>query len=323
MVGYELGILVFAERGVWYIYGPDSGFSATSYAVKKVTDYSIISPDALQEYSSTVMFASEEGLIVLRSNDFGIPAAINLTEQTINSAWKEFVINEDGTRNSGISMSMDRSRKQLHIVTTQNPSSYFNALIYDLRLEAWYPQSYRRPVGAIDVDIDEGVVFFSFTDTVFSLDKFEASGFTDWGVEFDSEIITSEETLGQFSHRKQIPNIYVIFRKTEENITGFDGTEYTYDNPSKCLFSCVFDYARSPTGILTSPERQIYNPNYYNFVAATASYPTPLNDNRTIVEYRDLVRGSGKAVKFRFRNDGNNDLQLLGYNVEFSMRGRQ
>lgn len=321
IVEFQLGIIVFAEKGVWYIYGPDSGFSAESYAVEKVTDYKLLAPKGVQRYGDVLFYCAEEGLIALQANEFGRPQAQNISETTINKVWEDFV-------SSNITMALDRKNKQLHIVTRNNSDndSEYNVLIFDIRTQAWYPQNINkgaRATIAVDTPIYEEVTYaFSGLD-VGGLARYTDTTFEDFGNSFESVLESAEETLGQFTKKKNVPNIYLMFKKTEENITSFNGTVFEYDNPSACNFSVMFDYAKTATGILSSQERQVYKVNRRGYLPPTSTLPAPLDDNRTVVEYRDMIRGSGKSVKFRFRSEPNKDMQVLGYSVEFSMRGRQ
>ena len=316
---YQRGIIAFAERGVWYIYGPDSGFTATNYTQTKITEFPLYSTLGVVNVGDVIYYIAENGIYAVNTNEFGRVVATNITEATIDSYYLDFVSKD-------ISGIYDPVRKQIWYVN----ASTDEALVQDLRSQGFYPQKFEL---TNDQDIPvtfriegEDLIYYTLEDTgtgYYNLLQLTDPTFEDLGTPFTSYVVTFEESLGKFSHRKSVPNIYLFFNKTEDNITGFDGTSYTFDNPSGCQFRAEFDYTNSTSANKYTQYRQVYRVNTRGYLLQSPTYPQPFDDGQSVVTYRDMIRGNGKSVRFRFQSEDNKDMQLLGYNVEYSMRGRQ
>lgn len=81
------GVFVGAGNGIWYLSGADvdSGFTATSNRLFKITDIGMMSASSYVEAVSGAYFWSSEGIIQVTIGDQGLPVAQNLTERTIQS----------------------------------------------------------------------------------------------------------------------------------------------------------------------------------------------------------------------------------------------
>ena len=319
LIGFQRGILAFCERGVWYLSGPESGFTADSYDVFKVTEDSLFALNAVVSIGDVLMYASQDGIYALQANEFGSIKAENITESTINSWYLDFI-------DAKVFSTYEPNSKQVYYVN----KSTNEALIHDLRTNAFYPQKFELGAGeslasAYRIPGDPYIkfVYQNQSTNKYAVLELKDPTFQDVGNEYEAYLVTAEEALGKFAHNKNVPNIVILFNKTEQNITGFDGTAYTYDFPSACFFSTQFDYANSEASKMYTAERQVYRVNNRGFVVSTDTYPVAFDNGRSVVEYRDVVRGSGKSCRFKFRADPGKDLQLLGYSVEYSMRGRQ
>lgn len=318
-VEFQRGVIAFCEQGVWYISGPESGFTADAYDVFKITEDTLYAYNSITNVGDVILYAAEEGIMSLQPNEFGTLKATNLTETVINEYYNEFITD-------GVGCVYEPINKQVWYYNGANDK----ALIQDLRTNAFYPQKFELTANqsiksAYRIPNDEYVkfVYEDISTNQFGVLELKDETFEDLGTSFSSYIVTAEESLGQFTHKKNTPSVYVLMNKTEQNITGFDGTNYTYDYPSACTFSAEFDYTTSSNANAYTPTRQIYNVNRRLFTPAAPGYPVPLDDGRSIVDYRDIVRGSGRSVRFKFQSEDNKDMQILGYSVEYSMRGRQ
>ena len=314
------GVLAFCDNGIWYITGPESGFSAEAYEVFKITEDTMISPYAKVVVGDRLFIASHEGIISLVVNEFGAIKPENITEQTINTYYQDFATNQ-------LHMEYDPLTKQVwYIEPVTN-----RALIHDLRADAFYPQQFQldedtHVAEVVRVANEEDLKFF-YDDTITpAIDMLELKDetFEDLGNVYESYIITSEESLGKFSHSKSAPSIFISFRKTEQNVIGYDSYYgYEYDYPSGCNFSVQFDFTDNDSNEYNTYERQIYRPNIRGVAIDTNALPAPFDNGRSVVEYKDMIRGAGNSLRFKFRSEPNKDMQILGYSVEYSMRGRQ
>lgn len=317
---YQLGVLVFADNGVWYVYGPESGFTAEGYTVQKITEFALATPRGVVNVGDAVFYCAEDSMYIIQRNEFGQLNAENITENTINTKYQEFI-------SRSVFGVYDNANKQIVWVNPIDNSS----LIYDLRAQGWYPQQFSTAtsdelIASAYVKPQASTPYYIYNDTgnlEYNICTLTSNDFTDFGVNYDSYLVTAEESLGQFTHRKNVPNMYIIMQKTEENITGFDGSNFQYDKPSGCQFRTEFDYAGSASANTYTPYRSIYNVNRRGFLPANSTFPVAFDDGRTVVEFRDIIRGSGKSCRFRFQSEDGKDMQVLGYSVEYSMRGRQ
>jgi hypothetical protein len=80
MVPVGQSLLVFAENGVWEIYGDTGGFTATSYQVSKVNSFGTLSANSTVEVSGSVFYWAKSGIYVLSPD----PTSGRFTTQSIS-----------------------------------------------------------------------------------------------------------------------------------------------------------------------------------------------------------------------------------------------
>jgi hypothetical protein len=145
--------------------------------------------------------------------------------------------------------------------------------------------------------------------------------FKDFSTEtYDAYIETVPQVLGNYSRNKGVPLIKVFMRKTEENITEVQGTDFIYDKPSACSLSLRWDWSTSGNPRKDSGARSIYNPVPRWYLPSVI--PTPFDTGDSIVLYKDKIRGSGKSIQFKFQAQDGKAMELLGFSVQFSAKGR-
>lgn len=85
MTAYN-SILVFADNGVWQILGgADTGFSATSYEVRKLSTVGCVSHDAVVEAEQVVLYWGSDGIWAIKPNQAGSFDIVSLTDTTIKT----------------------------------------------------------------------------------------------------------------------------------------------------------------------------------------------------------------------------------------------
>jgi hypothetical protein len=326
MCQFQLGILVFCSKGVWYISGGDGGFKATAYKVDKVSSDRIVGTRAYTPVGSDVMMAASDGLYVISSNEFGVPKIDSITDSTIKTYWQTFSQPE-------LQLVYDEQGKRVYMLRCSCDEG--SALLLDLQAGAFYPWQLKGSTVSVPMKYEglayskkqQQVVFFARrtndTSTLrFTVAKEQPSNlFLDLGVEsYSSYIVTNPETLGNYTRKKGVPLIDVYMRKTETSITEFDGVQYVYDKPSGCSMSLIWEWGTQGNARRSSPSRSIYNPvpRWY----APEVIPTAFDTGDSIITYKDKIRGTGKAVQFRFESIGDKDMQILGFSVGFSAKGR-
>lgn len=323
------GILAFARNGVWHILGGDQGFSALGYSVRKINSFGIIPGQSVVRYQSTVMYLASEGVITCEVNENANVFSQNLTESTINSFYEEFIDQEYEPStdpldvNHRFSAAVDPVKKVILWVKREFNATECDGLMFDMRAGAWYPQRYSVPAERVIYTRDHGLVLQckDYLTTISNPVLKDVVGGSTYDYEY--YIQTQPETLKMFSHKKSAPNMLILFNKTETEITDYDFNEqaYQYDKPSACTLTVTFDFDGSGAGNRVTKPKDIYRPLPRNYMPA--SIPTSFDTGDTVISFRDIIRGQGKAVQFRFDGTPGKDMQILGYSVEYSTRGRQ
>lgn len=313
---FKSGVLVFCDNGVWFISGSsDTGFSATAYIVTKVSPYTLYAKRSVISARDAVLFAGREACYIVQEQAVGLVTIEPITERTIDSKWKSFITEKT-------SATYDEVKQQVHFV---NEGTAGDALIFDVKLSAWFPwkltlntNTYAFSlVGSVWNDVERKVVYsvFEGDEVRFCIQNgtlydFESSG------TYQSYIVTQPETVSSYSRHKGVPLIQVFFRRSEGQITGYVDGSYTYDNPSSCTMSIRFDWDSNKE---TQP-RSIYKPLPYRYVAPTVPYTLPFGNE--MVTFKDKIRGSGRAIQVRLESEGNNRLDLYGYAIQYSIKGK-
>lgn len=115
---------------------------------------------------------------------------------------------------------------------------------------------------------------------------------------YESYLETGYEVLEDGLRKKQIPFLGVFFRRTEGVLEGVGGGDATLQYPSSCHMIVKWSWSGKETSNKWTTPVQVYRPRNSPF------YTT--NDNISnraeydVVYSRNKVRGSGKAIQFRF-----------------------
>ncbi len=145
--------------------------------------------------------------------------------------------------------------------------------------------------------------------------------FVDWerfngvGYTYESFIESGYELLGDAMRKKQAPYVYTYLRRTETAFVA-SGEDYTLDRPSSCKMQVKWDWSNSQISNKWSPKYEVYR---------HTRFPTFIEEDLTfdsgypIVVTRHKVRGSGRAIQFRFEgSERGKDFDLLGWAVSFT-----
>lgn len=322
LVEFQRGVIAFCERGAWYIRGSDSGFTATSYTIDKFTSERIVGLKAYTAIGSDLLFGTSDSLFMVSADEFGNPRVTSLTDQTIRTKWRSFV-NKDLLVHYSES---DRSVVCLKRFTGE-------CLVFNLEIQGWYPWSFNTMNQSRLIDsivystIDQRSYYIarvgnepSANYTRFYLCKNDSeyvTSFKDYGTgDYSSYLITNYETLGNYTRNKGAPLVNVFFRKTESIISTESGT-YVFDRPSDCIMSVRWDFRTESK----ESSRNIYNPvprGWAPQVDGTSSF----NTGDTVVQFKDKLRGKGKAVQFRFDAVQDKSVEMLGFSVQYTSKGR-
>lgn len=347
------GVLVFAENGVWFISGGDSAFAATNLAVDRVSSLGTKAPKAAIEVEGTIFWWSETGIQGLEqaSGQFGpIPGKFgntNITEQTIQTLFVE--IPENNKRY--VKVAHDHRNNRLIWLyndgTFEGIHEYNKALIFDLTLQAFFVWGFSYiedgPIVsgifnniAKRISANETTVLDSNGETVVNsavesvvipgnavtyapssiefIANIPTEGFAfttstdttclDWvvfdgtGATYDSYVQTGFELMNDAMREKQMIYLFAHFKQQSN---------------SSCKFICKWDWSDDSSSGKWTDEVEAYRER----VAPLS----PTYSDRTafeIVTSKLKVRGSGRAIQFRFgTSEANKNFELLGWSVAY------
>lgn len=84
LMAYGSGILVFADNGVWFIYGGTGtgGFTATNYSVEKVSATGLLSPTSLAQSDTSTFYFATNSIQAVTLPETGIVPVVSDVAQT-------------------------------------------------------------------------------------------------------------------------------------------------------------------------------------------------------------------------------------------------
>lgn len=352
------GVLVFALNGVWFISGGDSGFAATSISVNKVSAIGTKNPLSAIAVGDTIFWWSEVGIHALEQamGQFGpIPGKFgndNLAEQTIQSFYNS--IPENSKTEAKATYDPKTNTVQWLYSDPYVPYRYNKILIFDVTLQAFYPWEVSKIeagpeiVGSIvdtgltsselqedvttgageainTISLDKVVTsvynttvetrptnlnYLTVVDSKLTFSRFDNSQYVDWqtfngvGAPYSSYIETGFELLEDAMRKKQALRVFIHMRRTEDDALGV---------PSSVKFRTKWDWTSKSDSNKWSREVEAYRPRQFNIDTTTN-----LEDGFPVVVSNNKVRGSGKAVQFRFEcSEPNKNFDLLGWSVAY------
>jgi hypothetical protein len=150
---FKTGIIVFGENGIWFIRGTsDTGFTALSYIVDKISDLRLHSKRSVSFVEDALVFCTSSGLYRAElAQNFSV-AIVPMTELRIDSYMHSFI-----TENTV--SSYDKEARKLYI---SDSGMLGKILVYDVRLDAFYPWKVTIP-GLSSATGVEGVTYDTST----------------------------------------------------------------------------------------------------------------------------------------------------------------
>lgn len=140
---FQDGVLVFATNGVWFIYGgSNSGFSAVSYSVTKVSEFGCISRRSIVLLDSNALYLGYSGVYAISPDpQTGLPSATSVTDASIKTlivaipvVCKSFM---SGVLNYG-----ELSTMWVYSDDENTPQLFNKALVLDNRLGSFYTHTF-------------------------------------------------------------------------------------------------------------------------------------------------------------------------------------
>ena len=143
IVASQASVLVFAENGVYEVYGDTGGFIATSFQASKISTNGIFNPDSVVNINGSFIYWSKAGIYLLKPDvASGRFAAESMSLTSIQDLYLK--IPEVGKNNcKGFYDEKENRVRWLYNDTadyseTNNVNKYNKELVLDLTLQAWY-----------------------------------------------------------------------------------------------------------------------------------------------------------------------------------------
>lgn len=145
------GVMVFASNGVWQIVGTaNSGFSASSYEVNKITTVGCVSQKSIVSVDGGILYWSNSGIYALQADTLGSYTAQSLTDLSIKSLYTQIPSFGKQTAVGEV----NNTEKLVYWIYNDTGENAFNnqpyrtnkILILDLRLKAFYTYSIEESV---------------------------------------------------------------------------------------------------------------------------------------------------------------------------------
>lgn len=147
IVSSQSSLLVFAENGVWEIYGDTGGFIATSFQANKISTNGVLNAKSIVNVNGNFIYWSKAGIYVISPDTAaGRFKAESISLTSIQSLFLE--IPEIGKNNCKgfYDEKENRVRWIYNDTDTYSTTNYINKynkeLIYDLTLQAWYKNTF-------------------------------------------------------------------------------------------------------------------------------------------------------------------------------------
>lgn len=341
------GILVFGGNGVWYITGTTAGFSASDISVSKISSLGVLGPNSVIEVDGTVFWWSELGIQAMtpKAGLFGPIGGsfdkLSLSDTTIKTLYISGISDPAKNQAKAVYDIAHNTIRWLYSSNLNNPTSYYDSILsFDISLQAFFPWTISSTFGttpfvfgAVSLPKTLDDIRDTFIQCVIAVPQLDGSyrwtfgtftdkTFVDWksfdgtGQNYLSYVETGYELLEDALRKKQTPYVRTYFTRTEQNYIPDGFGDYIFDSQSSCLFTTKWDWASAQSSGKFSRQVEAYilgRVPEFDESNLVFDYGFP------VVTRRHKVRGSGKAIQFRFESNGaGKDFDLLGWAVEYS-----
>jgi hypothetical protein len=143
IVASQSSLLVFAENGIWEIFGDTGGFIATSFQASKISTNGVSNPNSIVNVNGTFIYWSKAGIYILKTDAAsGRFSAASISLTTIQSLFLN-IPDLGKTHSTGFYDEKENTVRWLYNDTDgYSEENYINKynkeIILDLTIEAWY-----------------------------------------------------------------------------------------------------------------------------------------------------------------------------------------
>lgn len=350
LIQKENAMVIFAQHGIWALQGDDSGFSATTNQVIKLSNFGVLSGTAVVDIEDAVLYWNEGGIYLLSADPTtGRWSSRSISENTIQTLYNSIskVAKEHAV---GTFDPVSRQVKWMYSDAVDYDginfkNKYVVELVLDMSLEAFskntisaHPTPSYYMAGYVHlptfVPQTEGVrsrgasetmyVALQYTNPVadsatLSFAYYRNRDFRDWfsvdgiGASFRSFALTGYEILGDSMRKKQARYLVTHCKFTEIEAIFAEGEELVPDNPSGLLVQAQWAWTNSPNAGKWGTKFQAYRPRLF-IIGSFGEIDTGL----AVVTNKSKLRGSGPALSLLFESDGDKDFYLHGWAIAYT-----
>ena len=224
IVASQASVLVFAENGVWEVYGDTGGFIATSFQASKISTNGISNRDAVVNVNGNFVYFSKAGIYLLKPDSVsGRFSAESISLTSIQSLYLN--IPDVGKNNAKgfYDEKENRVRFLYNDSVTYTTSNYINKynkeLVFDLTLQAWY----KNEISDLD------------TDSPYIADYIEIPGYTVGSAE-ETVVAGIETVIDGSSDIVVVPDDIPSSRSAQFSFLTMVGTSFTISKYNESTF---------------------------------------------------------------------------------------
>ena len=330
-------LLVFASNGVWQI-GPGDKeyFSATSYSIRKVSDFGAVSAASIVMADGTIpiYWGLSDIYAIVQDSTTGFFTAQNLTAATINTLYNEIPREYKNVAQGAYD---DLNKRIVWLYgkpegsTSPAPYRYNRALVYNLYYKAFTKYNFGITtdmyIGSIfsvkdtpspDSDKKIKYVTIASSGSVLDMADFTRDDYKDWGItDNPAYLVTNKDTLRNPSSWKYAPWIWVFMNRTENEVV-WRGGGYTIKNQGSVKMQARWDWNDLSVGGKWGSVQEVYRLRT-NYIPPqpTNDLTQTYDDGNPVVVTRNQVRGRGRCLQVKFSSTEGKAMSLLGWLVQF------
>lgn len=343
MVNLADSLFIVAKNGVWRVSGgTNNGFTATAYIVDKISDRGCTNTNSVVLVENTLMFWGEDGIYVVKTNQFGDWGATNVTFGHIQTLFNGITPSQK-TYVKGCYDSYEHKVKWLYN-NKLGVTSPTIELVYDVTLQAFYLHSVQGPANVIQLfsmfvgrpyslittsnETKTRQIIYLVTKSfspflIFSLANYTNLNFMDFS-STDAAAFTITNYMSQkysdstyqptkdFQRKKQIPYLTIYLENTDKGFTTDINGDLVPVGASSCIVQSMWEWTDSAASGRWGRPFQGYR--HRRLWLPTIS-SDPFSDGYSVVVTRNKLRGSGRVVSLKFSTEPGKDFHLYGWSM--------
>lgn len=339
LVSLGNSVIIFSKNGVWQILGTDdSGFTAKSFTVQKISNEGVITPTSIVQERSNIYFWSENGIYRLSPQE-GSPLlqSENLTVSTIQSRYDDLDVADK--RSADGEWIRNEGKIYWNFVSSVSGVPY-TIIVYDLFIKAFYllevGQTKNNESNAQVKNTIPSNKFKFLTahedsngDKQFVFSEFNNRNFKDWetvqsDLDYDPQdynsFIETRYILsgGDVIRNKRATYVFCYFNITETGYKEDNNGNLVFKDPSGCKLLARWDFTRDDKAGKEQDLGDVYRLNRYYLPSGKND---PFDFSYSVAVSKNKVRGNGRALTLRFESQDGKDFQLYGYAMPMTIRG--